>query len=279
MGKGTGKGSCNNGGATDFKTEEGRCAGCSGTFVVIMESIGACINCAPACVMCAFPCCGCCWCCLVLLSSWSGIFGGSVPLCCAKNSNALMWLMWTSIASFVVRGVVIGALSALIDTLQNEIDEYDKCRKEGKSEEYCEDQDLLEHEDRVQQWAIVWWATFALVVTCIWSVVSIVGLYFGKRGFEAELKAEQEERRTGGVSHGGVVAMGTATGGQVVIAQAQAIPVHLVQPVVQINQGQVIQPSQPQQQQPVMGSVVVSNNSPVHGSVVEGRIDDKSQYL
>jgi hypothetical protein len=91
-----------------------------------------------------------------MLSSGGGIFGGSAPQCCGRTAANLSILYYSSIASFVIRGVVIGALSALISTLNDELEEYNDCRREQpdgerNTEKYCEDQDLIRHQSRDQQ--------------------------------------------------------------------------------------------------------------------------------
>ena len=153
--------------------------------------------------------------------------GSAYPSCCKRSGEALRVLFTTSLATLLVRVILIIVFAAYIHELRMQLERYDECLDGGNTEYYCEGK--MGGRDSDFQEVLLGMFISSLVIACVWSIVSFVGAYCGYVGSGAEMRADT----------------GTPLQG-IVVAEAQAVSVTVIQPGQVLGQpaGQMSQDGQ-----------------------------------
>ena len=165
----------------------------------IISTAGCCLCCL------ASHNCGCCCCFGVFSSSIIGLTGASIPSCCKKNTQGLCLFGGLSAGALLIRLIIVIAVAAIIGTLNQEIEDYDKCCDNppyspdsgyycwpGSNEHYdwCGDKHLSYGWRRLQKF-VVHWFTISMVLVIIMMLFSLMGTICGFVGCNAEKEAEE----------------------------------------------------------------------------------------
>jgi len=169
---------------------------------------------------------GCFW---TSLFGWNNIIGASLPSCCRRDACGLRFMFATSSGALVGRIVVAAGIAAFLHRMHEKEDEYDKCmdKLRGSEDNTAEDKcdEHLVGSNRHNDDALIGWLTFSLVVAMVYTTVSLVGMYYGWVGFQAEAGAKQNSE-SGAAANAAEAGTGNfvLSAPQVVVVQARAIP-------------------------------------------------------
>jgi len=145
-------------------------------------------------MLCHLPC-GCCWCFWTSLFGWNNIVGASVPSCCRRDHCGLKVLFSTSTGALVGRIVVVAGIAAFLHRMHEKETEYDECLENSLDDDDLEAKDECNHhlvgKNRYNDDELIFWLTVSLVIASIYTLVSLVGMYYGWTGAEAEAEANQ----------------------------------------------------------------------------------------
>jgi hypothetical protein len=215
-----GKGNCGgNGDGADFQTAQGKQAGgCTAIVILVAEIILGIFN-TCCCGICLAPG-GCCIYGCNCTANWFAVGGASAPVCCCKDAHGLTWMAATSLTNLIIRFIAILLLGAGVGTMQSDLDAYDKCQDSCQSQ--CGDDyygiDSCDHhingmtrKDWVSTMGLL---SFALIITILSLVISLVGTICGFMGCNAEKAAAP----AGGGGANGPVVVVAAQPAQVVVA-------------------------------------------------------------
>ena len=221
----------------EFKTPAGKSAGCTAIVVTVWESFWgeSCqlpsnlffypIFASPTFRPSIISTAGCCFFFLashnlscsytVFSSSIIGLTGASIPSCCKKNTQGLCLFGGLSAGALLIRLIIVIAVAAIIGTLNQEIEDYDKCcdnppyspdsgyycwpagkmsrrYRDGSIEDndWCGDKHLSYGWRHLQRF-VVHWFTISMVLVIIMMLFSLVGTICGFVGCNAEKEAEE----------------------------------------------------------------------------------------
>ena len=138
----------------------------------------------------------------VFSSSIIGLTGASIPSCCKKNTQGLCLFGGLSAGALLIRLIIVMAVAAIITTMNQEIEDYDKCCDNppyspdsgyycwpGSNEHYdwCGDKHLSYGFRHLQRF-VVHWFTISMVLVIIMMLFSLMGTICGFVGCNAEKK-------------------------------------------------------------------------------------------
>jgi len=173
------------------------------------------------------------WFCAVT-SGWYGLFTSAMSVCSSNKKKSILLntmgvgMLW----SLFLRLAMITILTIYVHKFRLETEDYDACVERLEDHEQDKEcNDKLTATDNENQDTLEFWFRFCLVITVIWTMVSITGIVAGYTGGKAEKAAERDLEAAGGGTELGVVGR-TPSGVPVVMSSVHPLPVRSVQPVV-----------------------------------------------